>query len=754
MNKMKKKFIALLVVLTSIMSFLPVGFSGQATSAATTTSDASTIRIYNGYNNTPSEITATTNSSSGEYYSCQYDANRDGIFDIAVNNDEVTDLPTQAETKMKTGSGTVSGVTDQKVEITSVNGITWTSQTERDTTLNALGIYIKSSSYPSIIGQRITGMPLGVNEIKYSITVTTTTYNYTAATSVKNADGTTTTTTASTGNAVTSTKEYSDQKATIYFGAQYVNSAISPMTIKAYTGDSKYFDANDNISDETQLQNNESPFLYTTTNVAPDGDMPLKYTFDVPFSLTKLTYSMTFTNGVYSDATIYKNGKLADVTVANSSNSTVLSGSLGNLSGSGKDLILIRLGTTSADTIARTLCVELNYSTSDTDVDYSINKAGITKGEYANDDNIKAYIGKKFTVAKDNTNTYNVYTGDIYINKAADTVSIDPTLIVDKDKAQDKRTLAYVVTNQYYDQTSKTTKTAESLLRGGKRYVNFHAGSTNQIYVDVYKGENGTKTASSALLARYILNVNFVVDETSNLFSLDLAFDDNNTTDSTYLTQPGVKANQIDFSTSRRTYDLYSSDPVKVSFTGTLSQDNEYLKFWTASKTDSNSLTEATVSRNNKDYTVSLDGAEKMVVQAYYDQTTTTGAAVSYSVGDSYIFYLPNNYSNTDTPTTGENSTNAALNSLNITNGTFLDSNGNTTFSSSVLDYAVTVPKNDTTAKITAIAEDDNVKSIVATIEGSDTTYDLVSGEASELPLNTSGSTTVNIAVTAQDNYY
>ena len=30
-------------------------------------------------------------------------------------------------------------------------------------------------------------------------------------------------------------------------------------------------------------------------------------------------------------------------------------------------------------------------------------------------------------------------------------------------------------------------------------------------------------------------------------------------------------------------------------------------------------------------------------------------------------------------------------------------------------------------------------------------TYDLVSGEASELPLNTSGKTTVNIVVTAQD---
>ena len=61
------------------------------------------------------------------------------------------------------------------------------------------------------------------------------------------------------------------------------------------------------------------------------------------------------------------------------------------------------------------------------------------------------------------------------------------------------------------------------------------------------------------------------------------------------------------------------------------------------------------------------------------------------------------------------------MNSLKVTDGTLADSDGNTGFSSDKFDYTTTVPKEDTTAKITATAQDDNVKSIVATIDGSDT---------------------------------
>ena len=76
------------------------------------------------------------------------------------------------------------------------------------------------------------------------------------------------------------------------------------------------------------------------------------------------------------------------------------------------------------------------------------------------------------------------------------------------------------------------------------------------------------------------------------------------------------------------------------------------------------------------------------------------------------------------------NSTNASLNKLNVTDATLEDSNGNTGFSSDVHNYTITVAKDDTTAKITATAQDDNVKSIVATIHGSENSYDLISGEA------------------------
>ena len=759
MNKMKKRFIALLVIFTSIISFLPAGLKGQAANAATTTSDATTIHVYNGNGNTPTEITATTNSAGNQHYDCAYTANRSGKFDIAVNNEEVTDLASQATiaaNKLTAGSsGSVSGITDQDVEITSVNGISVSATNDDGTnTLNSLGIYITGSSYPTIIGQRITGMPLGVNKVEYNVKATTTTYNYSKET-VTNSDGTTTTTVDDgTSNPVTKTTEYDDQGVTIYFGSSYVSSAVNPMTIKAYVGDSTQFDSDDNISG-TYAENNEAPFLYTTKKVSPDSDMSLKYTFDVPFSLTKLKYSMTL-DSAYSDATIYRNGELMeDVDIDTGTNSTVISGNLSDLR-AGDDLILIRLGTSSS-TISRLMCVELNYDTIDTNEDYSMYDAGLTKGEYASDDSVQAYIGKVFTV--EDEGTYNQYTGNIYISKKADTISVDPTLIVDKDKASSDRTLAYEVSNHYIDSTTKSNKVIGSTLKNGKQYVDFDAGgddssSTNVLYVNVYPGENGTKTAGSSIVARYILNVT-VLDADEDAFSMDLAFDDDDSTDSTYLTQPGVSKDddgEIDFSSSRRTYDLYYKESttdtdVKVTFTGIQSSNNEYLKFWTASTIDSTSYDTATYSTSGDDYTVDLSGARKMKVQAYCD--STTGAAVK--VGDDYVFYLPENYDDSDTSTGNTSSDNALLNSLKVKGATLEDGDGNEGFTSTTYDYTTTVGKSDTTAQITAIVQDDNVKSIVATIDGSDTTYDLVSGTASKLPLDSDGSTTVNIVVTAQD---
>ncbi|MGN0144889.1 MAG: cadherin-like beta sandwich domain-containing protein, partial [Clostridium sp.] len=76
------------------------------------------------------------------------------------------------------------------------------------------------------------------------------------------------------------------------------------------------------------------------------------------------------------------------------------------------------------------------------------------------------------------------------------------------------------------------------------------------------------------------------------------------------------------------------------------------------------------------------------------------------------------------------------------------DKNG---FNSDSYNYKVTVPKDQESAILTVTAEDDNVKSISAAVSGTDIAYDLVSGEQTELMLNSSGITDFEITVTAQD---
>ena len=102
------------MVFTSIISFLPAEFIGQAASAATTTSGAdNTIHVYDGSGNNPTEIAATTDSkTNSQFYSCNYIQNPSGIFDIAVNRrfSRSFNYLTQAQNKMLTGSGIVSGI--------------------------------------------------------------------------------------------------------------------------------------------------------------------------------------------------------------------------------------------------------------------------------------------------------------------------------------------------------------------------------------------------------------------------------------------------------------------------------------------------------------------------------------------------------------------------------------------------------------------------------------------------------------------
>lgn len=769
MSKIKSRFIALLVLFTSVVSFFSVGFGGQVANAATIPSDATAIQVYVTGSTTP--LTPKNDGTDNEdiYSTPSYSA--DG-FDVVVKNLTVTDLLDQANSKKSSGSGTVSGIIGQSVEIVSING-TSCNTAEGQSILSELGIAITDSADPNTsrdtIGKKITGLPLGVNKIKYKLTVITQDIDYTAAVTSTDSNGNTTTTSASVTPHDPVEKDYAAQDITIYHGTKYAVNKISSMLFKAYVGSATNFDEDtDEVLDDDLRENNKVPFLYSTT-AEPDSEMPLRYTFDVPDSTTTLKYVMTFGSTIpLEGATVYKNGARAKEGTEYTISGKSLTGSLESLNND-SDLIVVKLNSTSSDSsiVEKSYAIEIKYNQLSSNEDFSLINAGITKLNYNDDNSVKAYVGKKFTVATD-VNDILTYTGDIYIDKKATMISLSPTLI----RNQNTDNVAYVLTNNYYDEATKSTKVKKSVLKNGMQFIDFMTSSTtNKLQLDVYEGANGNITDNSKPLARYIFNVTL---SSSDTFSLDLAFKNaSSSSEEAYLTQPGVKANTIDFSTSRRTYDLYCADPVKVIFalksendeyTGIRSGKNEYLRVWLADSVNSNNLKEAQASIDNvldsnntrkTSIDVDLNGAKKMVVQAYYDDVTetTTGASatVSHAVGDQYVFYLPNNYDDSDNTGDGDEANDALLNYLKVKGATLEDSDGNEGFSSNVYDYTTTVDKDDTTAKITATAEDDNVKSIVATVEDTKASYDLVSGEESDITLDADGKTTIDIVVTAQD---
>lgn len=767
MKKTGNKFIALLVVFTSLISFLPVGFGGQAANAADISADATSVRV--NIDGDPTPLTTRTDTKINEKIFVTKEI--EDKFDITVK--DVTKTESQWVQYAKDNNASTTGIVGQEVIILSIDGTKLSDSNGNKNAagyqiINGMGITIDNNPRPddansTRIGAVISGLPAGVNKIQYAVKITTEEVSYTPADLKNN------TAEDAVADKDPKAKVVSIQDITIEHGSEYAISKIEKMTFKAYVGEANSFSADDTIKDQTLNQNNTIPFLYST-EANPDSNMQLRYNFDVPDSLSTLKYIMDFGKimGSLAAATVYKNGSVATAGTDYNINGQQLTGDLTDLTKS--DLIVIRINSsddssTSTKKIAKAYAIEIRYNRLSANEDFSLKEAGITKLNYNNDSDVVAFVKKDFII--DHKNKFPTYNGQINIDKKATMISLEPTLI------RNKSTVAYVVTNKYVDD-SGTTQVKKSVLKNGKQFIDFMASSTkNTLQVDVYEGSNGNITNSSTILARYEFTVNLL---TGNDFTMGLKF---TSSGSTYLTQPGVKGNGIEqFSIARRTYDLYSADPVTVALTGTRSTKNEYIRVWLADEIESNDLKETKTSSDNafendstaQDYLernpsldITFGKAKKMVVQAYYDEfeydltgkikTNSDGVPTynSYSIGDKYVFYLPNNFGGSDNTTPGTKSDNASLSLLKIAGGTLNDTDGNNGFSSDKFDYTTTVAKEDTSAKITATAEDDNAQSIIATIDGGSESYNLVSGEVSELPLNTTGKTNIKIVVTAQD---
>lgn len=720
MKKMARRFVALVVVFVSIISFLPIklGLNGQAANAITTQIQVNGDSLQGG-----DEITIT----NGEYATLQPYKN----FTISVENKIVDNID-------NIGIGQ-TGVTAQEIIIKSIDGIKLDGLdlnanniklSEIGCSISAGTILYTDENGKKTIGITITGLPYGVNKIEYQIKETT----------VFNKGKTSTDATGKTTiisdlqpevnnyyPSLETTKEIVIQHAN-----KFVQKKINPMVFDSYVGDIREYNENDT--------SNKVPFLFSEDGKYNEN-CPLRYNFNVSDAISTLKYTMNFDSTVPIDdlTRVFKNGTVdSSITIDQKS----ISGYLKDLGGS--DLIVVKLSDNDTN-VSKAYSIQLEYTTLPSPEDYTLRDAGITKLNYNVDSNVKAYVGKKFDVKIENgVITYN---GTITLDKMAEKISMQPTL------GRSSSNTAFKISNHY------DGKILDSRLINGKQYVNFAAGTSNEIWLEVYEGKDGNVTG--ALLAIYKLKVNLIgsVDSTVKFSFLD-----------SILTQPGRTIDdKIDFDANRRTYDLYFEDDSNNNMSVTLEKPyttdentkrREYIKAWGGTSVQSDNVTE--IKNLGKEITASIDisNYKKIILQAYYDQivykkdeegnvTAEEESRTSHPIGQKYTFYIAKNAGIPDVGDT--TSSNASLSDIQVDNGNIESTDGTSGFSTDKTNYNVKVPKIDTSAKIIVTASDSNVKDITATIVETGDEYGLNSGESFDFPLNSTGTTNIKIVVTAED---
>ncbi|BCZ48971.1 hypothetical protein psyc5s11_50380 [Clostridium gelidum] len=724
MNKIGKRFVALVIVFASIMSFLPIqfGLNGQAAKAITTQ-----IKVSGKATEAGDNITIT----DGEYCTKEPYNN----FTIAVDYKIVDDIH-NIEIKD-------TGVTEQEVLIKSIDGIKLDGNDviNDNKKLEAIGatispgttVYTNTQDGSKTIGATIAKLPYGVNKIEYQIREKTR-FNKPITSIDSNGK---TVTTGELQDPVENIAPSSEttEEIVIQHANQFVQGNIDVMSFDAYTGGTMaVYDTNKDLKDS------KAPFLFTTENVTADKNCPLKYNYPVTNAIRTLRYSMHFNNITVNEATILKNGK--DDTGNMAVNGNTISGYLTNMGSS--DLIVAKI-IEGKNNVVSTYAIQLKYTTINTNDDYTLRDAGITKLNYNEDSDVKAYVDKEFKVTSEGG--VPTYTGTMSINKMAGMISMEPKL------GKPASDTAFIISNHY----DGSGGVADSKIINGKSYVDFAKGSiSNEIWVEVYPGKDGNKTGN--ILARYKFLVRFEGAQSSTV--------NFNFTDST-LTQPGrSKTDAILFNSDRRSYDVHSdSESINVELDkpvtyGIDGNRREYIKAWGSASVNSDNLTEILNSDKKNILALDVSAYKKIILQGYYEdivyQKDASGVILidpiskekviksktEYPIGEKYAFYIVKNAGTPD-PTTGTTSSDASLSNVKAGNGTVKSTDN--------INYTVKVPKIDTSSGITVTATNSKVKDISATIVETGDEYGLTSGESFDFPLNTSGTTNIKVVVTAED---
>ena len=759
MKRIIKRFVALLIVFISTLSLLPVEFFNNLQVANAAENDTTIITVESGQDvkNIGMHLREYSGDDDAEGKEVSSSAVSDGksvfvkedggtitygiaIDDITLSDDQIKTLFQNAVQNNKNDNTNkryeMSVIVSEDIKVTSINQIS--ANNLKDASIKVddrTSYYVNGKKW---YYKKITNMPYGINRIIYTLTATRVKYIYDPASGSISKE----TTVDNQGNEIEKTTEEVVKTSDMFFlynGTKYVDSQVKELTIDQYVGDS-----NDFNKDEL-IENNTRPFLYTSKVNSISG-IPLKYEWSVPDSTNRVDYNFKFGFDL-TGAEVFVNGVQQEnisIGLDESNKHSIVTGSLDRNNSTYYIVITIngKEDNNGNKIISKSYSIQINFPAKNSEDDYSIKEAGIKKYNYNDDEDVKAYIGKKFSHIV-RTDGVSEYTGEITIDPKAYMISLEPELV------RSKSNTAYVLTNLYSKNGTNNLK-RESEIKDGRQFVEFNYGDENILNLEIYEGDNGNRTGK--LLAVYKLKVN-VIDGDS--FKTNLEFNDGDT-DKAWLTQLGVPENKIEpFSPNRTNYNLYLKDTKSLKIALTDIPGNEYIRVFYSTSTSGDSFEEFDTSKdkNKSEIIVNItDKIKRIKVQAYYNQIDKeNGTFTRRKLGREYIFYVADNIDENNGDGNISNSDYASLANIKIKGETLKDSEGNTGFSSSCFDYEVKVDKDKKEVLLTVTPEDENVKSMIATVKETGTVLDLYSGEQTEITLSESGTTTVDIEVTAQD---
>ncbi|WP_252231155.1 cadherin-like beta sandwich domain-containing protein [Clostridium sp. ZBS15] len=715
----KKRIISLFVALTCIFSLLPTSFGGKEVQAATVNADGGTTLDISApeyaLTVTGTKLDGNTIDKEVKVDSTKTIYNTQGRFkDFQINLPKYKQEAVDKKTEKDELQGKITEIEtttkiDRTIDIVSINKIKKANLSDEK---DGLGVIISPTQNKSTNGEVTNGitidnLPLGTNEVMYEITEKTTVNVKTIVHKI-NADGTYEKDTENDSKPIIESITSKETPITIEHGENYAQGKIKKIDFKSYVG-SKGTYLDDLKGGKTNK--NKVPFLYTKELLTTDTESFFTYEHIVNDQIQNLDYIINFDESFKLDgAKVWMDG----ISSTASTSGNILEGALEKTD---SKIMVIKMPNNG--TLGKNYAIKLKFTDENSSNDYTLRKLDI-QSKYNNEEIIsqeKNYLNKQFKDVSIPGESKR-YEGKIYLDKNAGKVKITPNI---------GKTDGYVVklSNHYLDEYGKIKIKQQDF----DKFVSFSDSTSekpnaNVIYMDIYEGKESSDQLG-ALLATYELQVVFNGDEQPSKFNFD----------NIILKEANGGKKEINFNSSIHKYDLYVNDPsqkVRITYEDGLVE--------TVARVKVNGIEESIQRYGSSEFDLSNSGGRQLTIAVYKDGNLAS---------DKYVFNIQGDSNDGGEEIPGAQ--NAYLSYLNFNTGDLKKEDGTSGFSRETLNYDLVVKPDTKVVDVTAIVDEPKANITEAKVVETGEIYNLTSGTKSQIPLQESGITTLQIVVTAEN---